>query len=427
MRHGVVRLVVDVVFVPVAAAVAIFQRISLPRAGAAESPRIVWGSTPLINNSYWARSMAQAGFRSESFVTHVYAANAREDFDRVLTDEYGRAAALVKPYLAFLSCLRRYDVVVTSCNGLFLAGPISSRIQAGLLRLAGKKIVMIPFGSDAFVYRRVRSTSLLQGLLLSYPQMARQQRRIERNLDYWCERADVVIAGYMGPDGFGRWDVILGSVLFVELDRWRPTTSYSHHDGRSGTVRICHAPNHRGLKGTEFVIDSVRQLRDEGLDVELVLLEGMPNREVVEVLCGKVDILVENMVMIAHGLNAIEGMAAGLPTLCNMSDEQYLLPFRRYSFLGECPLVSAEPETLTSVLRELVTRPALREELGRLGRSYVEKYHGFDSSRHLFAAVLDFLYGRRATLSDLYHPLTSDYVRREPHIVPPLDKNRLRA
>lgn len=56
-----------------------------------------------------------------------------------------------------------------------------------------------------------------------------------------------------------------------------------------------------------------------------------------------------------------------------------------------------------------------------------EKYHGLDSCRYLFTAVIDYLYGRRALLIDPYHPLTSDYVKRSPRIVPPLEKNRLKS
>jgi hypothetical protein len=126
-------------------------------------------------------------------------------------------------------------------------------------------------------------------------------------------------------------------------------------------------------------------------------------------------------------MNGLEGMASGLPVICNLEDEQYLLPFRRWSFFGECPLVSASPESLQDVLRTLITQPILRNELGALGRQYVEKYHGLDSSQYLFSNVIDYLYGRRESIYDLYHPLTSEFNRRLPTIVPPLDKNRLRT
>ena len=41
-----------------------------------------------------------------------------------------------------------------------------------------------------------------------------------------------------------------------------------------GPVTIAHAANHRGAKGTEFIIDAVDRLRAEGEDVELVLIRS---------------------------------------------------------------------------------------------------------------------------------------------------------
>ena len=74
----------------------------------------------------------------------------------------------------------------------------------------------------------------------------------------------------------------------------------------------------------------------------------------------------------------------GLTTICNLDDDNILLPFRRWSYFDECPLVSATPENLVNVLQELITRPELRTKLGKAGRKYVEKYHGEDSADYLY-------------------------------------------
>jgi hypothetical protein len=104
--------------------------------------------------------------------------------------------------------------------------------------------------------------------------------------------------------------------------------------------------------------------------------------------------------------------------------EEYLQVFRRFSFLDECPVVAADPDTFASVLRRLVTDPALREVLGRAGRAYAEKYHGPATTRHLFGAVHARLRGEPVDLMNLFHPLRSDYVR-DRRIVHPLVRSRL--
>ena len=98
---------------------------------------------------------------------------------------------------------------------------------------------------------------------------------------------------------------------------------------------------------------------------------------------------------------------------------------RRWSFFGECPLVSATPENLADVLHKLVTRPELRNQLGRAGREYVEKYHDYVSAQFLFTNVIDYVYGRKDSLINLYHPLLGEYPNRSPKIQHPLVNNRI--
>lgn len=390
-------------------------------------PRLVWGSTPLINNRHWSRSMRAAGYPSQTYTHSFYASiSQRADWDRVLEEEWSWCPGFFKPILAFLHSLLAYDIFFMSADGFFVGGlPGLWRLQAPLLRLAGKKIVFVPYGSDTYVYRRIRSTSLMHGLLASYPQAAVRQDDIRVRLDYWCRHAHVCIPAVMGMDGFGRWDAILASVLFLDLNEWKASARQSAADGRNAPVRICHAPNHRGFKGTEFVMEAVRILKSEGLQVDLLLLEKIQNTQVRTILSSEADILVEQLIFTGHGLNGLEGMACGLPVISNLEDDDYILPVRRWSYFSECPIVSASPENLVTVLRKLVTRPALRAQLGKAGRQYVEKYQGLDSAVYLFEAAIERAHERRSSLMELYHPLLGEYPRRLPRVEHPLVNNRI--
>lgn len=388
--------------------------------------RLVWGSTPIINNSYWSRAMKNAGYVSETFTFDYYSRiNKRDDWNRILSEEFKFLPKIAKPFMAFLGSLFQYDVFFISFDGYFIGDTPLAYFQAQILKCAGKKIVVIPYGSDSYVYRRIRSSSLLHGLISSYPSSSRVQTRIARRVDYWCERADVVIPGVMSLDGYGRWDVLLPSVLHIDLDLWQPSLRKNFADGKNGIVVIAHAPNHRGFKGTEFIIDAIQTLQREGLRVELKLLEKMQNTKVRKFLQEDTDILIEQLIVTGHGLNGLEGLASSLPVISNLEDENFTLPMRRWSYFNECPIVSASPETLVDVLRKLVTRPELRHTLGVAGRSYVEKYHGLDSAQYLFTKVIDCLYGRCDSLINLYHPLLGEYTNRSPKIQHPLVKNRI--
>lgn len=391
---------------------------------------LVWGPTPIINNKYWARAMRQAGWPSRTFMGAYYASiNRRDDFDGYYEDvlpAWIRPAKLrnhLAPLAALLHLVRTARVVHLPFSGGPLGHTRFWRLEGWLLRRAGIRTVLLPYGSDAYMYSQVADPSVRQGLLANYPAEARREPEIARRVRYWSTHADCVVCGVM-PDGFGRWDIPTPSILQIDTDQWRPRAAYSPHDGTTGPVRVIHTPNHRGFKGTEFLQDAVERLRAEGLQVELVLVERVPNEQVRELLAGA-DILAEQF-LIGYALSAIEGMACGLPVMSNLESEFHTRVYRRFAFLDECPILSTSPETLVDNLRALVTNPALREELGRAGRAYVEKYHSYEAAQFMFGAIYDrLLHGRDVDLMNLFHPLKSEYNRRRPRVRHPLVDSRL--
>jgi hypothetical protein len=166
--------------------------------------------------------MRDAGYPSETFTVDYYSTiNNRTDWDRLLDEQWHWCPRVIKPILAFLWSLNRYDVFFLSADGFFIGlHPAFWRLQALLFKLAGKKVIFVPYGGDSYVYRRVSSSTLQQGLLASYPMAAKRQNEIANRLDYWCSHADACIPAVMGMDGFGRWDVLVPSPLFLNLKDW---------------------------------------------------------------------------------------------------------------------------------------------------------------------------------------------------------------
>jgi glycosyltransferase involved in cell wall biosynthesis len=391
---------------------------------------LVWGSVPIISNRYWSLAMREAGWESITLMEGHYAINARADYD-LYFDELGptwlrgtRLARLLTPGLAILWLVRNARVVHLSFSGGPLGRTAWWRLEARLLRRKGIRTIVMPYGGDAHLYSRIIDPSMRVALQMSYPAEARREPMIAERVDYWTREADVMITGTM-IDGLGRSDVINVQPCCIDTSTWSAKRSYSPHDGLSGPVRVLHTPNHRGFKGTEFLIQAVEELRGEGLLVELVLLEKVPN-DIVRQTMHDVDILAEQFIASIYGLSGIEGMASGLPILVNLESEPHSRPFRRYSYLDECPALSTSPETITANLRRLVTDPQLRETLGRAGREYVEKYHSFSTAQYMFGAIYrKILDGDDVDLMRLFHPLMSAYVTGTPRIVHPLTENRL--
>jgi len=414
-------------FVPLAL-VALISRFS--RVGWQSSPtlsfRLAFGGAPIINFAHWARIMQDAGWEARSYATGFFSIHSRNDWDFVASpapeSPLSAARWLISCVYLMAQALWRADVFFFSGEGFLLSPLQQIKLELALFKIGGKKVVVLPYGRDAYVYRRIRNPSNVHCLQTHYAASSRNQRAISSRIDYYVQHADCFIPGSMGPDGFGRWDALLASHLCINLDLWQRLKPWTF----DGPFKIVHSPNHRGVKGTEFLIDAVKQLESEGYNIELLMLEGLKNEEVRRVLTSEASILVELLIGPGHGLSAIEGMASGIPVISNLEDDDHFLPFRRWSFFSECPIVSASPENIYATLKKLIENPQLCATLGAQGREYVIKYHSPEACKYLFESVLEFLTGRKASLLDLYHPLTSDYVKRSPRIVPPLEKNRLK-
>lgn len=177
-----------------------------------------------------------------------------------------------------------------------------------------------------------------------------------------------------------------GNDLFfwpVDLDtddgrRYEP--AFPAANGR-GDVRIVHAPNHRMFKGTRHLERAVAELRLEGVPVELVLVEKVPNTRALEIY-RSADIIFDQCLIGFHGYFALEGMALGKPVMCFIRrPEDYLL------HPDECPIINTHVLSLKEDIRRLVAGRDSLNAIGRRGRSYVEKHFSVPAfSRRLSSA-----------------------------------------
>lgn len=401
--------------------------------GVVEKPRLFWGPIPIINNKYFALAMRNAGYKSDSVVLHFYSINKKEDFD-LYTEEIlasYQLPAFVKKYFSewilLDFSLKNYDIFHISYEGLFLRNTVYWKLEAEILHACNKKIVMIPYGGDAFMYSKIKSSSQQHALLINYPGAARNECAITERVAYWQKNADFCVGGGM-IDGFSRWDSLSPNFLSIDLHTWERKRLFSEVDGRNGVVNVVHSPNHRGVKGTEFIIQAIEDLKKEGLKVNLILLENKKNDEVKRILLEEADILIEQLIIVGYALSAIEGLAAGLPVVSNLEDTNFSQLFSRYSFLGECPLVSSSPETIKDVLRILITQPSLRKDLGECGRRYASKYHSPVTTTVLFQKIYERLwYNKEVDTINLYHPLLKTSFNNQSEIIkPPLERNKLK-
>jgi glycosyltransferase involved in cell wall biosynthesis len=373
LLRSAVRLTVALAALPVLLwAVLASRRDAARRRASGALPRLVWGPVPVIAIKYWSAALRALGYRSTTCVFGHYAINERSDFD-LHYDEFlprGLVFDPLRAYAVFLWVLRNADVCLSYFDGGFLRGTTLRTLELPLLRAAGKRIVVSPYGSDIAVpgHLGVAETRLLE----DYPSIVAEGERVRRRVDEFARWADLVIRNYQ----YGympRWDVLWPTQIAIDTDGWPATPPPGDGDGRGGEVVVVHAPNHRRIKGSDRLIEVVDRLRSEGLRVRLELVERRPNAEVRAAITGA-DIVADQFVA-GYALFAIEGMAAARPVLSAISwmtdDVRADLDARGL------PIVDADLGSLEARLRELVGDPARRVALGEAGRRFVLANHSY--------------------------------------------------
>ncbi len=143
----------------------------------------------------------------------------------------------------------------------------------------------------------------------------------------------------------------------------------------SKKIRIVHSPTNRIYKGTDLILRVINRIEKE-LPVEFVLLENLPRKQVLNIksTCDiSIDQVGGSLGGTGYGKAGLETLAMGIPTITNMHNGYA-------SWIPENPFcVANNEESLYATLSELILNEKYREELGRKGKDWVHKYHGYAS------------------------------------------------
>jgi len=241
-----------------------------------------------------------------------------------------------------------------------------------LLKLAGKRIVVTYQGDDARqgdfcrANFEINPESEVESGYYSAKSDVRKRFLIKKFAKY----ADYIHA--LNPD-----------LLWV-LPPYAQFLPYSHIDLRdwqpvnNGNLDpkvpvILHAPSHRGVKGTNYILDVTSRLKREGVALELRLVEGVSYIEARHIY-ESADLLIDQLLCGWYGGLAVELMALGKPVICYI--RQGDLKFIPEQMREDLPIINATPTTIYEVLKEWLTvRRHELPEVGRRGRAYVERWH----------------------------------------------------
>lgn len=150
----------------------------------------------------------------------------------------------------------------------------------------------------------------------------------------------------------------------VDLGRFSCTLT----EGQQRLPVVLHVPTEPHVKGTEQIVAAAEKLQAEGLRFEFKLVRKLTQKEFYREL-SQCDIYIDELRCGSHGVTAVEAMASGKPTIT------YIRPDLVEKYPADMPLVNANPDTITDVLRELIEDNAGRADISHRSRAYAEKYH----------------------------------------------------
>jgi hypothetical protein len=155
----------------------------------------------------------------------------------------------------------------------------------------------------------------------------------------------------------------------ISLEEWAPI--YTQAEDRP--LRIGHAPSHRGVKGTNLIVEAVENLKRRGFIFDFILVEGVKNAEA-KMIYSKLDVLVDQLFIGWYGGLAVEAMALGKPVIAYVRESD--LRFVPAQMAEELPVLNSAPGGIEKSLELVLQMP--RNDLlawAKRSRAFVERWH----------------------------------------------------
>jgi glycosyltransferase involved in cell wall biosynthesis len=321
-----------------------------------------------------------AGFPSRSFIstTKPGALFDDEDFDMVCDGQgWGKEDW---HWHGLTDLLVRADIRVAFFDSLFfsLGAWRANAWTLWLIRFVGIRTIMSPHGMDIF-HRDGRTTRYdwVNRAQRDYPDWDLSAHRPDaiRRTRLWCKHAQLVI----GSDSTCHRFLPRRDVSF----KWFPVDCEALHPAettREGPPVVIHAPQHRAIKGTDYLLAAAGRLKSCGVDMELRLMEKVPRVEALR-RYAEADIIADQFCMGAYGMFALEGLALGKTVLTYLDQEHLGDP------AFNLPIVNTNPDNLERVLAALLLVPELRVRIGRAGREAAVRYQSVEALAEVWSQL----------------------------------------
>jgi len=377
-------------------------------------PRLLWVGNSTLSQALASNALKQAGYDSRAVCFEPNQNATQKHYDATLIKPskalrgFKSISQQLRFYSAFCRALITADILHSFFDGGFLKRTVLARLEFLIWTAAGKRLILMPYGSDSFVYSKLPDVEVYRRLKTLYPKSPKEDVRTQQNIKNYGQLADCVIGcvGHtMSLERIDVWPVLW--YPYPEIDINASSSPINPPASRDNEcVRIIQVSNHGSLKGAAQLEGAIKRLKSEGYKISFELVHGRPHSEIMDAI-SKSDIVIDQL-HIGYALGALEAASCGKPVISALGFAPAHAPFRHRSYLNECPFINADVTTIETKLRQLLDNRSSLKALGLSCKTYVEKYHGPGACVELFTQIYDKVWlGQEVDLDVLFKPETS--------------------
>ena len=306
------------------------------------------------------------------------------DFDNDVSLTKKGIKSIAEKALFLARSIDKYDIFYFFWGKSFLDTNRFPNLDIPILKFLGKKVLMHYRGSDLLnidYYQVLRKIALGEEGDFFSPLVAKQTCK-QVNRVNWCGKwTDYILVST--PNLIELVPENVEPKLFpqvINTNEWRPE---KRQQNQKDKIVVAHAPTRRFVKGTDLIIQAIENLKIQGVNIELRLIEGMPFSKMKAVL-EDADLGIDQLFSGWYGKIAVEMMALGKPVFCYIA--------QKYEKIANFspPIVRTTATSLEQDLKNFIANG--RQEwnsIGLEGRHFVERHHDVDKEADRILQLLD--------------------------------------
>lgn len=155
----------------------------------------------------------------------------------------------------------------------------------------------------------------------------------------------------------------------IQIQNW--VASKERDEQFTSLPLVVHAPSHAEAKGTKYVLEAIKALKENNVNFQFLLIQDVSQMEVKHLL-EKADLLIDQLLAGWYGGIAVEAMSLGTSVLCYLREPD--LKFLPKKMREDLPIINANKDCLYDVLYQWISDFPQKNNR-RANREYVKNWH----------------------------------------------------